>query len=76
MNNIFRIFEPFLREQTNDIRKCLALFSGNESDSSRQVENKRSLRPEQAWVVAYLYLWALSEPVALDKLAVPRFLYY
>lgn len=46
--------------------KCLALFSGNESDNSKQVENKLiSLRLKQAWAVAYLYLWALSEPVTL-----------
>ena len=56
--------------------KCLALFSGNESDNSKQVENKLiSLRLKQAWAVAYLYLWALSEPVTLNKLMVPRFLY-
>lgn len=46
--------------------KCLALFSGNESDNSKQVENKLiSLRLKQVWAVAYLYLWALSEPVTL-----------
>lgn len=34
--------------------KCLALFSGNESDNSKQVENKLiSLRLKQAWAVAY-----------------------
>lgn len=60
----------------HNTEKCLALFSGNESDSSKQVENKLiSLRLKQAWAVAYLYLWALSEPVALNKLMVPRFFF-
>lgn len=58
---------------THNTGKCLALFSGNESDNSKQVENKLiSLRLKQAWAVAYLYLWALSEPVTLNKLMVPR----
>ena len=53
--------------------KCLALFSGNESDNSKQVENKLiSLRLKQAWAVAYLP-YGFTRAYLLNKLIVPRF---